>query len=336
MKYLNKIIFVNSANIPYAEISVDGNVHFTGTQGVGKSTVLRALLFFYNADKHRLGIQQAQKSFDEFYLPHANSYIVYEVEHEHGPFSIILFRSSGRACYRFVDAAFRKEWLIDEYGEVTAEGKVIRGRLDGIFMSRIVDRYEQYRDIIYGNKHAVGHEFARFRLLETNQYQNIPRSIQNVFLNSRLDADFIKEIIIRSMSEEEASIDLGYFRRQVADFEQEYKDISCWYKFNQKGISAVRNQAENVVNGYHQLLSMKQQIEDLCGELKYAERTSREKLPLIDAHIEKLTQEHVRQRRLQTELQDKYNKEKDGLNNNLGVANDSLKRLKERRDYYVQ
>ena len=58
MKYLNKIIFINSANIPYAEISVDGNVHFTGTQGVGKSTVLRALLFFYNADKQHLGIQQ--------------------------------------------------------------------------------------------------------------------------------------------------------------------------------------------------------------------------------------------------------------------------------------
>ena len=56
MKCLNKIVFINSANIPYAEISVDGNVHFTGTQGVGKSTILRALLFFYNADKHRLGI----------------------------------------------------------------------------------------------------------------------------------------------------------------------------------------------------------------------------------------------------------------------------------------
>lgn len=27
MKYLNKIIFINSANIPYAEIAVDGNVH---------------------------------------------------------------------------------------------------------------------------------------------------------------------------------------------------------------------------------------------------------------------------------------------------------------------
>ena len=42
MKHLNKIIFLNSANIPYAEVMTDGNVHFAGTQGVGKSTLLRA------------------------------------------------------------------------------------------------------------------------------------------------------------------------------------------------------------------------------------------------------------------------------------------------------
>ena len=124
------------------------------------------------------------KSFDEFYLPHANSYMVYEVEHEHGPFCILVLRSSGRACYRFVDAAYKKEWLVDEHGEVPAEWKVIRERLGGAYMSKIIDRYEQYRDILYGNKQTVGKEFARFRLLETNSYQNIPRSIQNVFLNS--------------------------------------------------------------------------------------------------------------------------------------------------------
>ena len=56
MRCLNKIVFINSANIPYAEIRLDGNVHFIGTQGVGKSTVLRAILFFYNADKLTLGI----------------------------------------------------------------------------------------------------------------------------------------------------------------------------------------------------------------------------------------------------------------------------------------
>lgn len=33
MRYLNKIIFLNSAHVPYAEVKVDGNVHFIGTRG---------------------------------------------------------------------------------------------------------------------------------------------------------------------------------------------------------------------------------------------------------------------------------------------------------------
>ena len=335
MRALRKIVFVNSANIRYAEIKLDGNVHFIGTQGVGKSTLLRAILFFYNADKLHLGIPKEMKSFDEFYLPHANSYMVYEVDHEHGPFSILVFRSSGRACYRFIDAAYQKEWLVDEHGEVTAEWKVIRDRLNDAYPSKIIDRYEQYRDILYGNKQAVGKEFVRFQLLETNRYQNIPRSIQNVFLNSRLDANFIKDIIIRSMSEEEANIDLGYFRRQVSDFEQEYKDISCWYKKNQKDESVVRKQADAVVKAYHELLYMKQQIEELCGELRYAERVTRKRLPLIDTKIGKLMQEQDRQKRLLSEVQQKHDEEKATLNQKQGVVNDKLGRAKERKEYYA-
>ena len=64
MKYLNKIIFINSADksLKYAEVNLDGNVHFIGTQGVGKSTLLRAILFFYNADKQKLGIPREKKT----------------------------------------------------------------------------------------------------------------------------------------------------------------------------------------------------------------------------------------------------------------------------------
>lgn len=335
MRALRKIIFVNSAHIRYAEVRLDGNVHFIGTQGVGKSTLLRAILFFYNADKLHLGIPKEMKTYDEFYLPHANSYIVYEVEHEHGPFCVLTFRSSGRACFRFVDAAYRKEWLVDDNGEVTAESKVIRERLGGVSMSKIIDRYEQYRDILYGNRQAVGKEFARFQLMESNRYQNIPRSIQNVFLNSRLDANFIKDIIIRSMSEEEANIDLGYYRRQVADFGQEYKDISCWYKLNQKGESVVRTQAENVVKAYRYLLFMKQQIAELCGELKYAVRVSKERLPLVVKKIDEIIEEENRQKRLINEIQQKYDSEKTSLNQQQGVVNEDLKRLKERRELYA-
>lgn len=63
MRNLSKIIFINSANIPYSETRLDGNVHFIGTQGVGKSTILRAILFFYNASPIHLGIPKEKKEF---------------------------------------------------------------------------------------------------------------------------------------------------------------------------------------------------------------------------------------------------------------------------------
>ena len=98
MRYLNKIVFLNSAHIPYSEIQLDGNVHFIGTQGVGKSTLLRAILFFYNADKLRLGIPKEKRSYDEFYLPYANSFIVYEVMRENGPYCVMAFKQQGRVA----------------------------------------------------------------------------------------------------------------------------------------------------------------------------------------------------------------------------------------------
>ena len=202
MRQLSRIVFVNSANIRYGEVRLDGNVHLIGTQGVGKSTVLRAILFFYTGDKMHLGISREKKSFDDFYLPGANSYIAYEVESEFGAFTVLVSRSHAHSVFRFIGAPFRREWLIDEAGEVTADSSVIRRRVEGAPMTRIVDEYQEYRDIIYGNKRAIGKEFARFCIMETAKYQNIPRSLQNVFLGAKVDADFIKDIIIRSLGDE--------------------------------------------------------------------------------------------------------------------------------------
>ena len=115
MKYLNKIILINSAHIRYAEIQLDGNVHFTGTQGVGKSTLLRALLFFYNADKQHLGIKQGQSSFDQFYFENSNSFIVYEIKRDIGAYTIITMRHQGSAAFRFVDAPYNKDWFVISY-----------------------------------------------------------------------------------------------------------------------------------------------------------------------------------------------------------------------------
>ncbi len=154
MRYLNRIIFINSAHVPYAEIKLDGNVHFIGTQGVGKSTLLRSILFFYNVDKSKLGIrtQDKQKPYDEFYLPYPNSYIIYEVCRENGIFFVMTFLSRGRTAFRIVDCAFDKRFFIEDDGSVRYEwGRISEQIGTRVFKSNIIHGYEEVLDIIYGN-----------------------------------------------------------------------------------------------------------------------------------------------------------------------------------------
>ena len=105
----------------------------------------------------------------------------------------------------------------------------IRERIDkNVAVTARIDSGVMFRDIIFGNTHD--NKYTRYALVQSTHYQNIPRSIQNVFLNTKLDADFVKNTIIQSMAEEELPIDLQTYRRLVTDFEREYDEIDCWFR----------------------------------------------------------------------------------------------------------
>ena len=330
MKYLNKIIFINSANIPYAEISVDGNVHFTGTQGVGKSTVLRALLFFYNADKHRLGIQQVQKSFDEFYFRQSNSYILYEVMRESGAYTILVSRYQGRASWRFIDAPYQKEWFITKDNQVLSDWVKIRERIDkNVAVSARIDSGMLFKDIIFGNTHD--HKYTRYALVQSSHYQNIPRSIQNVFLNTKLDADFVKNTIIQSMADEDMPIELQIYRRLVTDFEREYDEIDCWFRSSRDGIYPVRQQATTIAEQGRRIVALDQQLLDVWQMLNYAVEDSGQQIPLLEVKADELKTEIEKERCREKELTADYDKEKDSLNQELGANRSKLKEISQAR-----
>lgn len=338
MRYLNKIIFLNSAHIPYAEVKLDGNVHFIGTQGVGKSTLLRALLFFYNADKLRLGIPKEKKSFDAFYFPYPNSYIVYEVMRENGAYCVLALKNQGRVMFRFIDAPFDSKWFIDERKQVYGEWSMIReqvGKKRDI--SSLVSSYEMYRDIIFGNNRRLELQpFRKYAIVESAKYQNIPRTIQNVFLNTKLDADFIKNTIIRSMSDEDNCIDLNFYREQIKEFEQEYKDVSLWTKKEKNGEVLVRRMADKVIDAYRTLLNNRRLIGEGRRELNYAERVAQELLPQYRLDIQKSEAECNRVNRLLGEEQGKYGKERDKLSRELGVLDAQLKKTADKRKHYEE
>lgn len=250
MRYLNKIIFINSASVKYSEIELDGNVHLIGTQGVGKSTLLRAILFFYNGNKTKLGIPREKKSFDDYYFEYQNSYIIYEVIKDEIPFCVLAYKVNGKVAFRFFNSRYERSLFIDGNNRAFENWDTIRNAFGkNIHYSTLINSYEDFRRIIYGDNAGLNSDFRKYALIESKQYQNIPRTIQNVFLNANLEAKFIKDTIINSINEEEFTIDVeNYSKSHLKDFETQINDITIWFNKDKKGKLIVRNQAEKIVD----------------------------------------------------------------------------------------
>lgn len=331
MKFLSKIIFINSADksLKYAEVDLDGNVHFIGTQGVGKSTLLRAILFFYNADTQKLGIPREKKNYNEYYFPYQNSYIIYEVQVETGNFCVLSFKSQGRAAFRFIDSEYDKRFFIDKDGKAFETWDKTREALGKIDSTRIISNYEEYRNILYGNNKGLSNEFRKYSLIESKQYQNIPRTIANVFLNAKLDAEFVKETIIKSLNEEEVKIDLTtYSQTHLKDFETNLNDIKKWTE------GSVSSQAEKVTITYSALRYLEQKKKELAFQLGYSMNNVNEKQPKVQ---EQLNAEELKRDKVQEKINNldaNFDKKKGEIQKQIGVVSEKLKDIKHKREEY--
>ena len=338
MRYLNKIIFINSADksLKYAEVNLDGNVHFIGTQGVGKSTLLRAILFFYNADKQKLGIKAGQKTYDEYYFPYQNSYIIYEVRTEHGLFCVMTFKSQGRVAFRFFDTAYDKKLFIDSEGKAYESWDKTRDAFGkSIHYTRIINNYEEYRNILYGNNKGLAPEFRKYALLESKQYQNIPRTVTNVFLNTKLDAEFVKETIIKSLHEDEIKIDLTtYSQIHLKDFETQLSDIKKWTDRNKNGDNQIEKQADKVADIYSMLKYLQKQEEELTANLGWALNHVKEQQPKDG---ERLQEEERKKQKTEVklkELEAVFEKKKSDTQKSIGEFSSKLKEISAKRKEY--
>jgi hypothetical protein len=337
MKYLNKIIFINSADksLPYAEVNLDGNTHFIGTQGVGKSTLLRAILFFYNADKQKLGIPREKKTFDEYYFPYQNSYIIYEVKTETGAFCVLAFKSQSRVAFRFIDSEYKTGYFIDNEGKVAESWEVVRDNLGRIDYSRKkIDSYEDYRNILYGNNKGLSNEYRKYALLESRQYQNIPRTITNVFLNAKLDAEFVKETIIKSLNEDEIKIDLETYKSHLRDFEVELNDIQKWTEKNRSGESILEEQAKNVSKFYSNLKFLEKDKEELAKQLGWAVNNVQKQQPITQ---ELLTAKELKKKKADeklNELDSIFAKKQGDIQKQIGEFSGKLRDISSKRKHY--
>lgn len=228
MNNLNKIIFLQSANIPKAVIPINGNIQLLGPNGVGKTTLQKALLFFYNADTMKLGISKPQKPFAQFYYPSPNSMIIYEVVKGELTYCVVTMAEDSQVVYYFVESPYDDSLFIDENGVIYDNWKVMRQKMmdKDIYVSPKVDTYSEFRKIIGGEPSCLRSEVRRFSLMKSSNYPSLAKAIQNVYLGKELSIDLIKDIVISSISESSPRpMDLSIYQENLEKFNALYGEL---------------------------------------------------------------------------------------------------------------
>lgn len=134
-------------------IEVDSNTILTGRNSAGKTTLMGAIVPFFGTKLSSISKKsEVHKSFLEFYLPYANSYIVYEYIREGQKKCVLIRNSGGVQVFNFIGSEYKEKWFVslDLQGKRSFhQFEAIKTNIesDGIFVSKNV-RQLSYEAII--------------------------------------------------------------------------------------------------------------------------------------------------------------------------------------------
>ena len=203
---LKKIYLIKSAGYEFNEIDLRDNTLLLGESGVGKTTIMRAVLFFYTMD-YSDGIlnlaSDTKKSFNDWYFREHNSHLVYEYSRGESEFLFVVSKI-GKLNYSFIDMTNAsmgvKELFVDENKPVTLEKlneKVQKANLPNYHTS-IKDRYINtfHKRDIYSKK-IKQESVVDFSLFESVKFtQEYAKTLSNIFMASRVNSTSIKKSIV--------------------------------------------------------------------------------------------------------------------------------------------
>jgi hypothetical protein len=172
--------------------------------------------------------------------------------------------------------------------------------------------------------------------MESSRYQNVPRTIQNIFLNQSLESRVIKDIVIDSMDFSDGGINLDFYREHVKDFRQQYEDIWKWYRREKNGQIRVQVDAERVISSYTLFEGTRKMVAELCGELVYALDRDQQLLPLLDQERKEKQEELDRKQRLLCEEEDKHEAIRDRLIGEEAQMKSKLDTITKKRLHYQE
>lgn len=237
---LKKIYLIKSAGYEFNEIDITDNTLLLGESGVGKTTIMRAVLFFYTMDYSDSILNltsDTKKSFNDWYFREHNSHLVYEYTKGSSRFWFIVSKS-GKLHYSFVDVTNSslsvKTFFIVENKPITLEKlneKIQKENLVNYHTSikeKYINIFHQ-RDIY--EKKIKQESVTDFSLFESVKFtKEYAKTLSNIFMSSKVNSTSIKKSIISLIENSSIKIDLYEIKINLDEYVKHKDEID---KFEQ-------------------------------------------------------------------------------------------------------
>ena len=211
------------------ELDLSGHTQLEGTNGAGKTSLMRLLPLFYGMRPSDIvsKVDQA-KNFADYYLPRDSSMLVYEYQRPGGQTCMVLASSDGRGVqFKFIDSGFDSHLFIDDNHMPLTVSEIERVyRSLGVECSNYLG-VDKYRQVIQNLR--SGRKVKEVRQLQNRfSFSDMATphldKVVNGTIEKNLDFDAVKQMLVAIASDHIAR-SVGEEKEQITLNKQ---DISLW------------------------------------------------------------------------------------------------------------
>ena len=211
------------------ELDLSGHTQLEGTNGAGKTSLMRLLPLFYGMRPSDIvsKVDQA-KNFADYYLPRDSSMLVYEYQRPGGQTCMALASSDGRGVqFKFIDSGFDSHLFIGENQVPLTVSEVERVYRNLGVECSVYLGVDKYRQVIQNLR--SGRKVKEVRQLQNRfSFSDLATphldKVVNGTIEKNLDFDAVKQMLVAIASDHIAR-SVGQEKEQITLNKQ---DISLW------------------------------------------------------------------------------------------------------------
>lgn len=360
---LRKVIAINSYQKKkmFSEYDFDSPTQLTGDNGAGKTSLLRLIPFFYGA----IGTQIVSKSnvnkpFAEWYLPHSNSYLVFEYITARGQIAhVICFRNlstKGGIVYLFVKGAFEQSVLIKQDHEekpyaIACTKLAAELTTTGLDYESRITSVKEYREIIQNiNAATRNNKFHSYSLCSgRNDVRHIEK-ITAALIQGEFSMVDTKALFLDILEQSDSTLEFGVDAKKIEQWCDDYNGLTSFLGKKDAFTEAIANNKQiayltsRLANA---LLVIREESDKLTESLSKAQRELANYIEASDKKLEdvntlKLDKENSRNslqnaiRSLDSEIEAHYQKLLNYGENDYPELSVKLKQLPDMEDKLAQ